>query len=466
MARYDVLVLGAGPAGLTAACHLTQLGRRVAVVSALKPQGARWPETIGGLQLLAHAFPRLPLGPDGGVFPSQAGVTFWRGTAEERPAGLMVDRSALDSALAGAARAAGASLFQVPPAELRLARRTGVGWQATAPGMEIESRLALDAAGRFSPWRRRTPIVSWRQVIVITRWPRAAGIPGQWLESLPQGWLFGLQGNDDAFHLFLMLEPAELRHGVSLAWQQALAHARLCKLWPGFREPAGWQVREGTPVAGVTDHASDMLPLGDAALARDPLASQGLAAALSDGLAATAAAQTLLDGGANAVVQEFWRSRQARAVFQHRRLLEAGFASVPFATDFWRRRRPPSREIRETAVPRSRQTALRQPLTLSAQWTFGESAVLAQTRIVRAKVLRPLDTLSHDPIAWLGNEPIHRFFPDVALAQTGEAWVRQWSAYPLFTRATAAQALHWLVDKGVLVPAEPGFTDKTGAPAS
>src|SRR5207248_9426825 len=108
--RFDAIVVGAGPAGSTAAIRLSRAGARVLLVDK-----ARFPrdKPCGG-GLTTRAVNELPVDPapvvehvvDRMAFRFRSGATFERGSG--RPLILMTQRRRLDHFLAEQAAAAGA----------------------------------------------------------------------------------------------------------------------------------------------------------------------------------------------------------------------------------------------------------------------------------------------------------------------------------------------------------------------
>lgn len=154
--RYDVAIIGAGPAGTTAGNLLAHKGRRVAII-----EREKFPRAVpcaGWLNIRAKAlldelsFRFKPL--DGAAFTD---VTLYNAdcTKSARPTfdgqvGYIIDRAAFDNALAEAAVAGGATLLQgVGAVDLRLNETEVV--ITLSDQKRVTSRLLLMAAGRGSP---------------------------------------------------------------------------------------------------------------------------------------------------------------------------------------------------------------------------------------------------------------------------------------------------------------------------
>src|SRR5947209_4121216 len=114
----DVLIVGAGPSGSTAATALAQQGHSVAIIDkAVFPRHKTWPSWINALAF--SRFPYLQRELDNLVDCPFQGIRFYdqtiarHGTYNERkPSGYLTLRSKFDHGLVKIAAAAGATLYQ------------------------------------------------------------------------------------------------------------------------------------------------------------------------------------------------------------------------------------------------------------------------------------------------------------------------------------------------------------------
>lgn len=175
--RYDVAIVGAGPAGAATAIHLARVGRRVVVVDRatfprdkpcaeyLSPAAEPLLAELGVLDEVEAARPARLRGfrvfaPDGGMFQADfAGTRDGAGRAHFET-GLAVPRLLLDAALVGAARRAGAEvregwrLGQIAREEA--AEAHGAWMLAPSSGAPpIHARLVIAADGVHSTVARR-----------------------------------------------------------------------------------------------------------------------------------------------------------------------------------------------------------------------------------------------------------------------------------------------------------------------
>ena len=161
MNRYDAIVLGAGPAGSTAALSLARLGLSVALVEKsafprYKVCGeyvstAAW-SVLDALGVAATLAPHA--GPPVRAIGLYAGDTRLEVPVGHAPLGRAIGRHFLDAALCGAAADAGARVFQ--PCTAEGFERIGDEWHVTLSGGEdapstMRAPLLVVAHGSWMP---------------------------------------------------------------------------------------------------------------------------------------------------------------------------------------------------------------------------------------------------------------------------------------------------------------------------
>lgn len=161
--RYDVAIIGAGPAGATAAALLAAKGRRVVLIDRSKfPR----PAPCAGW-LSSGAMPLLQkLGIDTKPIADRAfrDVTFYRADFSQRakpaftePAGYLIDRMRFDHELVRAAARAGTTFLEGKAAAKFKLKESAVVVEL-ADQSQLESRLLMLAAGRGSELLARVGI--------------------------------------------------------------------------------------------------------------------------------------------------------------------------------------------------------------------------------------------------------------------------------------------------------------------
>ncbi len=309
--RFDVVVVGAGPAGSVAALVLARGGARVALVDkAVFPRDKACGDLIGprGVQMLAdldirvpdagHGSDLLAVGPSGGRsrLPAFTGRTY--------PGhGIVVPRVAFDHALREAALAAGAVGVRARIAGIERDSAGTARAMVASDGRRLAADVVIGADGALSPVARLAGMLD--SAAALWGFAVRAYVPGEvplpllvLLESRPwriypgYGWLF--PGADGQANVGIGVGMGGNRCSVPLRDDLA----RFCAL---LRERGdlgqgaehgpvigGWLRMGGT---GTPAAAGNVLLVGDAAGLINPLQGEGIAPAM---ISARLAAEAVL----------------------------------------------------------------------------------------------------------------------------------------------------------------------------
>jgi menaquinone-9 beta-reductase len=331
--RLDLLVVGAGPAGIAAAITATQRGLDVVVVdSATFPRDKTCGDglTAGALRLLERlGLPRAALDSDAYasvhetmlVSPSGRRVSLPMPTDGDH-AGV-VTRMRLDAALVDLARTRGVDVREGNAVEQVTPVAHGVR-VTTADGAQHEAGFVVAADGHFSPVRR-----AWQRVgPALGEWHAArqyfSGVGDRrlWVafekDLLPgYAWVFPLPG-DRANVGFGVLREGRKGHELKALWADLLQRPVLREILGPAAVPEdrvrAWPIPTRYEPASLAD--GRVLFVGDAAAVVDPMTGEGIAQALETGmLAASAVAEVGSVGSADPrVVGDRYRRAVARSL--------------------------------------------------------------------------------------------------------------------------------------------------------
>jgi flavin-dependent dehydrogenase len=362
--RWDVVIGGGGPAGAAAARVLAEAGRAVLVLDPARPPGLRGiGESLpGGARPLLDRLGALEVVEQAGHRPSQGVASSW-GSSRVEPAhdparspygpGWHLDRARFDADLRALARAAGAELRAARVVQLA-PRPGGDGWRiGTNQGELHEARFLVDATGRTAALARRLGAGRERDddLAAVVAWVRSED-PDEartLLEAVPEGWWYTapLPNGERvlAFHgaardvATLRRDPHQwaARLGAT-RWVRQDLEAVISGPEAALLEPLRTTAAAGARLDRFA--GENWLAAGDAALAFDPLSSQGLLTALYSGVLAGEALTAALGGDA-ALLQDYpSRLEKIRTNYlRHHRdayRQEGRWAAAPF----WRGRAP------------------------------------------------------------------------------------------------------------------------------
>ena len=334
-ACFDVAVAGGGPAGAFAARELARAGIKTILID---PATTR-PRLEGLGERVAHILRQKGLEDalQAASAPMRRSVR-WAGLNETANGERLVRRHDFDVALRKAAMDAGVTvrttrlrrIDQVDP-------ETGITL-SLADGETVTARLMIDARGRQAPsgTRKKGP----QTLAIAGRLSGPALHSGTHVEATPQGWIWSAAEPGFGHWLQICIDADDL----SGSGQAALAERMRSFLsQPQFGdrfEACGFEGDLLARPAGLVLSAPDLplpvLPIGDAAVAIDPLSGHGLFWALSSALAAVPSVLTLLEDGDPDLAARFYRHRVVGTFWRQARIgrdfhrLETGLAAHPF----------------------------------------------------------------------------------------------------------------------------------------
>jgi 2-polyprenyl-6-methoxyphenol hydroxylase-like FAD-dependent oxidoreductase len=354
--RYDVALVGAGPAGAATATLLAERGYRVALLHAERPAAQPLGESLSGdaAPLLARlgVWERFRAGPHR---PVHARASAWGGDLVEQSAIFdpygptwLIDRDAFDSLLRERSREAGVRVLNARVAGCHAME--GGGWRLDlADGPHLTNRAVVDATGR-SCWVTKAVgghcEVHDRMAALVRRLSLAAApahAPPVLVEATPSGWWYSATIPSGALVALFITEPTIAAVGdqaAAAAWNAALAaapHTRARMQSAGGTQPP--EVHQVTVHRAVVPPTSTAcVAVGDAALGLDPLCAAGLRTGLETASEAASTVAATLDGDHSAAAAySVWASRLLDTHLAERALYYDLAARWP-AAQFWTRR--------------------------------------------------------------------------------------------------------------------------------
>ncbi len=357
----DVLVLGTGPAGaviaasLAAHCSVALVGREPGEGRVI---GESLPSAAGVILAELGLWDRFMAQ---GHHDASTKLSLWGGDDpvqqdaihDPHGAGWHLDRRRFDALLRRAAVARGAHLVQ--PAELRhlehATARAPHPWRcrmATAHGpWEAACRVVVDATGRSARIVRHAGVDVMRGDALACVHTWLAGAPGAptgatIVEATPDGWWYGASLPDGgcviAWHSDGDLDAIRRCRNADDLLAQARRTTLIAAHCDGARPLEPLRAAPARSQWPASASGADWLAVGDASLAFDPLASQGLLHALVTGREGARAVIAHLRGDATALpAWAPWQREIARAYRANLAHCYAMEQRWPEAT-FWRRR--------------------------------------------------------------------------------------------------------------------------------
>ncbi len=461
---FDVVVVGGGPAGAVTALALARYGYRVALVE--RDAAARRRRADALSSRAAAALERLGLG---GAIDRAAlcapGTTLlrWRDEDVETIAArteraTIIDRVAFDAALIEGAVRDGVRIVR-PSRALRSCRKAH-SWVVPLAGARgaraIEARFLVDASGRASylSWRskaRAAPTVALHAVLYGSERPFGE----MRVEAVRRAWLWGVPCGDRSVTVAAFVDKAEAA-GLGPAGRAELYDACLRQA-ALFRECLDAPRLSPVAACDATFTADDdpvgwmSLKVGDAGIALDPLASQGLQHALRSAHQASTVVHTVLGGsGDPAAALEFYRAAHARTCALHARTTSAYYARARYhaGDPFWHARAAGAPDGTKPS-PTARDAGLDRNCVVR----LSSEARIGRVPAIDGDVVRWVEGIAHcrldAPIAFLSGRPAGPLARTLVRPTTVAATMQRWERD--FPPAEVLSILAWLIECGVLV---------------
>lgn len=350
---FDVLVVGGGPAGSSAALQLAQLGYRVAVAEREQfPRRhvgeSQTPPTMSLLQSLGLYEQIRPFTLTCGPPQIEWAGTYSRDQQSEQDYGFQIDRGRFDAALLAAAQVAGASILQ-PAHVTKIQRLSDSDWRVRilihGEQKYVRCRFVIDASGRRSILKGARPIRYGPKTIAISAWWKDTTIQAAEtrVEAGTDCWYWGAMLPDGTFNATVFVNGSGFRstNGHPHIYEELLEKSRMLRECVKGTKAGPMRVGDATCISRDPCCESNWFKVGEAGFAMDPLSSQGVQTAISSGLRAAIAINTIEKRPNDSdLAVRFVNQRNQSAVRRHvatcREMYYRQWNNTP--TEFWRQR--------------------------------------------------------------------------------------------------------------------------------
>lgn len=459
----EVCVVGGGPAGATIARKLALLGHKVCLIektdNSQNKVGESLPPNI--LVLLDALGVREKIEAASFLRPDKAIVRWSDESAFTKSShgqsGFLVDRGRFDRILLESAREAGVDVIQRAQALRPVfdeARQWNIPVRRDSGWLKIKAKYLVEAAGKRSFFKQKRKRYSAATVALCAYW-RNANVESQatLVEAGREEWFWGATLPDGDFSAMVFIDAKRRRGKRDLEsfYRSLLAESTLLR--GCLSGTLGGQVK-GWDASGYIDEEpvnENLIKVGEACFSIDPLASQGVQAAMNSGLQGAFVVHTLLTRPENsAEAMQFYRNRQEETVARHQNLAARFYAESYFHDTgaFWRERSVLKTAGRAIIPPVNPALSSELYLKLSNAATLIDTPCIADDIITKTRALT-YDGLER-PVAYVNNTAIALLLDSIPHGGTVTEITQAW--LPYISTQESTRIINWLYDAGVLKP--------------
>ncbi|HEX8250295.1 MAG TPA: tryptophan 7-halogenase [Pyrinomonadaceae bacterium] len=458
-----VCVIGGGPAGATIARKLALLGHSVCLIEKAENSqnkvGESLPPNIlvllDALGLRGKIEAASFLRPDKAIVRWSDEAAFTK--SSHGHSGFLVNRGRFDRILLEAAKEAGVNVIQPAQALRPLfdeTRQWNIPVRCDSGSLKIKAKYLVEAAGKRSFFNQKRKRYSASTVALCAYWrnPRVES-SATLVEAGREEWFWGAALPDGDFSAMVFIDAKRRRGNQDL---ESFYRARLAEstLLRGCLSGRLAGKVKGFDASGYIDAEpvnENLIKVGEACFSIDPLASQGVQAAMNSGLQGSFVVHTLLTRPENSKeAVQFYRNRQEETVARHHNLAAQFYAESLFYNTgaFWRKRSI-SKTSRHTVIPPVN-PALSDKLYLK----LSDAATLIDTPCIADDIITKTRALTHAalerPIAYLNNTAIALLLDSIPQGGTAAEITQAW--LPFISAQESAGIINWLYSTGVLQP--------------
>jgi flavin-dependent dehydrogenase len=331
-AQYDVLVVGAGPAGATMANRLADFGYRIALI-----EKATFPRPHIGLSLTSgihHWLKMLNIEKQVDQLHCKRALkstVLWSTneplikTFEKETAGFHLDRGAFDALLVNECRQKGVEIIQ-PGLLKSLTQRQSGQWDATVSfenkEQQLSSTFIVEATGRKSIIKTKKIAYQPKLVATFAYWElKPLKKESSFIEAGQDCWFWGAPINDTHFVLCVFSDPSKVKEATSVTefYTKVISQSTFSTDILNNGTQGEITVCDATPYYDSNVISEHFIKIGDAAYTMDPISSQGVQKAIKSGVQGAIVVNSILKKNKASIAISYYKNLIAAEVKKNKR---------------------------------------------------------------------------------------------------------------------------------------------------